>query len=212
MKELMPDGVVVHETFGNLEGLLFADEREYAQGLVRKRKTEFATGRICARRALQELGMEPIPILKGAWGAPRWPKGVVGSITHCRGYRAAAVGAVGEFMSIGIDAEPAEALPDGVLGQIATPSESSRLEQVQQELGRVPADRLLFCVKEAIYKAWSPVENVWLDFGQAEVCILRDGTFEARVDRSHSKVQNFPAQVKGQWKSTNNHVYASLIL
>ncbi|WBL19050.1 4'-phosphopantetheinyl transferase family protein [Citricoccus sp. NR2] len=202
----------MYESFGDLDGLLFDDELEYAQGMLKKRRSEFATGRICARRALQKLGVQPVPILKDASGAPLWPANVVGSITHCRGYRAAAVGTVGEFMSIGIDAEPAQALPDGVLEQIAIPSEVSRLRHVQQELGSVPAGRLLFCIKEAIYKAWSPVENVWLDYDQAEVCISRDGSFEALIDRGHSKVQIFPELVKGRWRPTKSHLYAALIL
>lgn len=44
------------------------------------------------------------PVLTGEGGAPAWPDGVVGSMTHCDGYRAAAVANAGEVRGVGIDA------------------------------------------------------------------------------------------------------------
>ena len=80
---------------------------------VAKRRNEFITVRYCARLALEELGVPPVPILKGEKGEPCWPDGVVGSLTHCDGYR----GAVGRprttrCASVGIDAEPHDVLPE----------------------------------------------------------------------------------------------------
>ena len=37
------------------------------------------------------LGLPPTAITRSDRGAPQWPPRVVGSITHCEGYRAAAV-------------------------------------------------------------------------------------------------------------------------
>src|SRR5258708_3275547 len=59
---------------------------------VAKRRNEFITVRYCARLALGELGVAPVPMLTGDKGEPCWPDGVVGSLTHCTGYRGAAVG------------------------------------------------------------------------------------------------------------------------
>lgn len=85
-----------------------------------RRQREFATARSCARTALARLGVPPVPVLASPRGAPRWPAGVVGSITHCDGYRAAAVAYTRDVVSLGIDAEPDEPLPnDGTLGPIA---------------------------------------------------------------------------------------------
>src|ERR1700727_169117 len=81
---------------------------------VAKRRNEFITVRYCARQALGELGVPPVPILKGDQGDPCWPDGVVGSLTHCTGYRGAAVGVCSEVRSVGIDAEPHDVLPKGV--------------------------------------------------------------------------------------------------
>ena len=82
---------------------------------VAKRRNEFITVRYCARQALGELGVPPVPILKGDKGEPCWPDGVVGSLTHCTGFRGAAVGRHGAVRSVGIDAEPHDVLPKGVL-------------------------------------------------------------------------------------------------
>src|SRR6202008_5131954 len=70
---------------------------------VAKRRNEFVTVRHCARIALGELGVPPVPILKGDKGEPCWPDGVVGSLTHCSGFRGAAVGRHGAVRSGRID-------------------------------------------------------------------------------------------------------------
>nr|WP_284287855.1 hypothetical protein [Angustibacter aerolatus] len=79
-----------------------------------------------ARQALRSLGVAPAPLPRGERGAPAWPLGVVGSITHCDGYRGAAVAAATECAAVGVDAEPAAPLPDGVLATVATPASSPR--------------------------------------------------------------------------------------
>ncbi|WP_306332212.1 4'-phosphopantetheinyl transferase [Streptomyces sp. KL109B] len=58
---------------------------------VPKRRNEFTTVRACAHDALAGLGLAPVPLLPDERGAPGWPPGVVGSMTHCPGYGAAAV-------------------------------------------------------------------------------------------------------------------------
>ena len=47
-----------------------------------KRRRDFALGRSCARAALAELGHGEAVIAKGDDGAPLWPPGIAGSITH----------------------------------------------------------------------------------------------------------------------------------
>ena len=68
----------------------------------------------------------------GAKREPLWPAGVVGSITHCDGYRAAAVARATDLATVGIDAEPHEPLPDGVLAAIALPAEPPRAARARR--------------------------------------------------------------------------------
>jgi hypothetical protein len=66
----------------------------------------------------------------GAAGEPIWPTGVQGSMTHCPGYAAAAVGLRSSISAIGIDAEPDAPFADKVLTLVATPAERHRLAGV----------------------------------------------------------------------------------
>ena len=103
------------------------DEEPLIERSVAKRRNEFVTVRHCARLALGELGVPPAPILKGDKGEPCWPDGVVGSLTHCEGFRAAVVGRASEVRSVGIDAEPHGVLPNGVLDAVSLPAERREL-------------------------------------------------------------------------------------
>ena len=92
IEKILPAGVASAEVFADLpDAVLFPQEASALATAVEKRRREFATGRACARRALDDLGIAPSAILPGERGAPQWPPGIVGSITHCAGYRAAAV-------------------------------------------------------------------------------------------------------------------------
>jgi len=149
---------------------------------VPKRRSEFATGRACARAALAKLGLPPSPIVPGPRGAPQWPAGVAGSITHCAGYRAAAVAYLTDVAGIGLDAEPNAPLPDGVLDRIAVAQEQAWLPELAAAAPGVSWDRLLFCAKESVYKAWFPLTRRWLGFEQAVITVdLRAGAFTAEL-------------------------------
>jgi 4'-phosphopantetheinyl transferase EntD len=180
---LLPSWVrAVETTQDAAEDSLWPAERAVVSNAVAKRRLEFATVRACARAALAELGVAPAPILPGLRGAPGWPHGVVGSMTHCAGYRAAAVAWHRLAASIGIDAEPHAPLPDGVLGAIARPEEHGRLAELAASAPGVHWDRLLFSMKESVYKAWFPLTGRWLDFEEASVTVNAEAaTFSARL-------------------------------
>jgi 4'-phosphopantetheinyl transferase EntD len=126
---------------------------------------------------MAQLGVPPAPLLPGERGAPRWPAGLVGSMTHCQGYRAAALARAADLASLGIDAEPHGPLPDGVLPSVALPAERRRLTLLGARRPAVHWDRLLYSAKESVYKAWFPLTGEWLDFEEADIEIsLSPGT------------------------------------
>jgi 4'-phosphopantetheinyl transferase EntD len=182
ISEIVPAGVSAVEAFDDPpEVLLFPEEEALIERAVPKRRREFGTARHCARQALAALGFAPAPILPGVRGAPRWPAGVVGSITHCAGYRAAAVAPAVRMAALGIDAEEHAPLPDGVLRVVSIDAERPRLDRLAADEPGVCWDRLLFSAKESVYKAWFPLTGRWLDFAEADVTPDRDGTFDARL-------------------------------
>ena len=182
---ILPAGVECEECFGEAPGgVLFPEEEQIIAHAVPARRREYAAVRSCARACLGRLGYPRVPILPGVGGAPIWPAGVRGSMTHCAGYAAAAVGPYQRISAIGIDAEPDAPLPDGVLDLVATPAEQDRLAATQPEPGGPNWDRLLFSAKEAVYKAWFPLVGEWLDHQQAEILINpHDRTFTAQLSR-----------------------------
>jgi 4'-phosphopantetheinyl transferase EntD len=155
------------------------EEESLMEGAVALRRAEFATARACARQALRNLGLPPGPILRGAKREPLWPKGIVGSITHCTGYRAAAVARANQVLTIGIDAEPHAAIEARVTRRVLD-------EEERAWIAGAPAgvhwDRLIFSAKESVYKAWFPLTRRWLGFDEARVAIdPGTGVFEARL-------------------------------
>src|SRR4051794_39981866 len=167
---ILPSTVAVAEAFVDPpEAVLLPEEEAVVAAAGDKRRREFTTVRHCARQALATLGRPPAPILPGRKGAPSWPAGVVGSMTHCAGYRAAALAEATQITSIGVDAEPSEPLPEGVLDIVARPAELAHLEALSRVAPELCWDRLLFTAKEAVYKTWFPLTGRWLSFEEAEI-------------------------------------------
>ncbi|MEU0031413.1 4'-phosphopantetheinyl transferase superfamily protein [Streptomyces sp. NPDC006335] len=177
IEELLPDSVVAVEVHGHDEpdkATLYPEEAALVALAVPKRRREFAVVRACARRAMEKLGVPPQPILPGERGAPRWPAGLTGSMTHCDGYGAAALVRAADLASLGIDAEPHGPLPEGVLESVSLPGERVRLRELAEAHPAVHWDRLLFSAKESVYKAWFPLTGKWLEFTEADIHILVD--------------------------------------
>jgi 4'-phosphopantetheinyl transferase EntD len=171
---VLPSVVAAAEMYDDPTDLVpLPEEEPLIARSVAKRRNEFVTVRYCARQALGELGLPPVPILKGDKGEPCWPDGVVGSLTHCEGFRGAVVGRRAEVRSVGIDAEPHDVLPKGVLAAISLPDERTELAGLP---GNLHWDRILFCAKEATYKAWFPLTHRWLGFEDAHVTFTVDGS------------------------------------
>lgn len=168
---ILPPSVAAAEMFADDPAAApFPEERAAVAKVVESRRREFATARACARSALAKLGMPPVAVVQGERGAPSWPAGVVGSITHCTGYRAAAVALDADVTSLGVDAEPNEALPEeSMLDLIALDGERARIRELASTMPGICWDRLLFCAKESVYKAWFPLARCWLGFESADV-------------------------------------------
>lgn len=195
IEALLPSCVVAVEAFtDDPDEQVFAGEEDLIANAVQGRRNEFVTARRCAREALERLGHPPAPIRRGPGREPRWPIGVVGSITHCDGYRAAVVTSRRELASIGIDAEPHGPLPGGVAEAVTCRDETSMLSMLASSHPSVHWDRLLFSAKESIYKAWYPLTGRWLGFEGASLSIDPvAGTFTGRLQVDGARVDGEPS-------------------
>ncbi|ENN86519.1 hypothetical protein RHSP_08972 [Rhizobium freirei PRF 81] len=114
--------------------------------------------RAIARQLLVLEGIENPVIRRSASGAPLWPEGITGSLAHDEVMAVAAVARKTGTVSLGIDVEPAEPLPDDIAAIV--PISGDILEGVDQHL----ALRLLFSAKEAVYKASYPLDGKVLGY------------------------------------------------
>lgn len=151
---------------------LVGPEHDETASMVPSRLAEYAAARRCGHLALDRLGVPHVGIPRGGRGQPVWPAGVVGSLTHCDGYAAALVADGRDLAAVGIDAEPHEPLPPEVLEHISRPQEVERLAALSAVSPGIAWDRILFCVKEALFKTLSAQDQH--RFRPAEVQVRLD--------------------------------------
>jgi 4'-phosphopantetheinyl transferase EntD len=214
-----PENLAFAELYSDPPGLTpLPEEAPLIARSVAKRRNEFITVRHCARVALGELGLPPVPILKGDKGEPCWPDGVVGSLTHTAGYRGAVVGRSAAVRSVGVDAEPHDVLPDGVLDAISLEVERREIEAIAALPDGLHWDRILFCAKEATYKAWFPLTKRWLGFEDAHITFDVDdrasaGGFVSAILVDGAALSGPPLTVlTGRWSVDRGLVLTAIVL
>jgi 4'-phosphopantetheinyl transferase EntD len=178
---LLP-GTASFEMFSDTpEAWAFPSEAARVADACSERRGEFGTVRYCARQALRQLGLRAAAILPDADGVPTWPAGVVGSMTHCSGYRAAVATRSHAIRGVGIDAEPDRALSPALREFVLRREERAHVRALSDIHPHRHWDRILFCAKEAVFKAWYPLTRSWLDFPDVSVTLHPDGLFRAIV-------------------------------
>ncbi|MFG3282481.1 4'-phosphopantetheinyl transferase [Streptomyces sp. NPDC048111] len=172
LASLLPSAVAAVEVRAlPADATLFPEEAACVRDAVAKRRSEFTAVRWCARVAMGRLGLRPAPVVPGVRGAPGWPPSVTGSMTHCAGYHAAALTRLSDHSSLGIDAEPDQPLPEGILDVIALGPERRQIDALLRTRPGLAWDRLLFSVKESVFKTWYPLTGRELDFDEALITL-----------------------------------------
>jgi enterobactin synthetase component D / holo-[acyl-carrier protein] synthase len=210
---ILPDVVEVCESFDTEhdEEPCFPEEEVAlaAAGPVRRR--DFIAVRICARQAMARLGQPPRPLLPGPSGAPVWPPGIVGSMTHCSGYRAAAVARPRVVAGLGIDAEPHVALAPEVVEVTCREEELAGLPDDPRDA--IHWSTILFSAKESVYKTWYPLVGTWLDFHDVRISLAVDGTFTVAAAPDRRPVgSHMLSEFRGSWAVNRGLVATSVLL
>ncbi len=209
---ILPSVAVAAESVGELPevGLGLYPAEELAMHTAGpRRRAEFTAGRLCARTALAGLGAPGAPILPGPAGQPQWPAGVTGSITHCRGYRACAVAWTTDVTAIGIDAEPDEELPGGLIEAVATDPERAWIRRQTTAMPAVRWERLVFSAKEAAGKLWYPLTGHWPGLGELAVSAAPAGTFTVRLPGTGPAPAR-PATITGRWLARDGLILTAI--
>ena len=162
---ILPPNVSAAVWDSDSEPSLYPEEVLAIEGAVEGRRAEFSRGRACAREALAELGLPPQPIPVGSHRQPVWPRGVVGSITHCEGLVVAVAAMASELTAVGLDVELADPLPSATHPLILHASE------MFTDTDRPLLETVVFSAKESIHKTLFPQSGIWLDFLDVELQI-----------------------------------------
>jgi len=145
------------------------------ESAIDKRRREYLAGRISAGRALRHLlGPEASEgeIVGDDDDVPRWPEGVVGSISHGAGFGFAAVAAADRYRGLGVDVERVvSARQAGRLGaRVLNEREMSlRRGGAGGSLTEAEMFTLVFSAKESAYKALFPRYRRFLGFSDVEL-------------------------------------------
>jgi 4'-phosphopantetheinyl transferase EntD len=166
----------------------------------KKRVQEFSAGRHCARRALSQLGILNYPLTINEDRTPRWPAGVVGSISHTEGFAAAVVAPDTICLSVGIDVERIGRIEPELWSQICSEKELSWLAELTKADASLAAS-IIFSAKEAFFKCQYHLTREMLSFNEATVKINRsqDQKGSCWISLNQKIGSRSPQSLGGSW-------------
>jgi 4'-phosphopantetheinyl transferase EntD len=113
---------------------------------------------------------------------------------------------------LGIDAEPHQPLPEGIVELIADGNERRSLTQLAATDPSIAWDRLLFSAKESIYKAWFSLAGTWLDFTECELSVqAHNQTFAGNLlIRGPNIGARTIERFNGRWAILDHHIITAV--
>ncbi|MES2114988.1 MAG: 4'-phosphopantetheinyl transferase superfamily protein [Pseudomonadota bacterium] len=182
---------------------------------AQRRQAEHHLGRRCAAQLLAQLGAADTTVGINADRSPRWPRHVVGSITHSRTLVAVALARQSQVRAIGIDAEPVVAAADleAIEHLCLTPQERQALDQ-QGQLPRHVAVTAIFSAKEALYKCLFPLVQRYFDFQCALIDLtgMTDGVIHGRLLHTLSPEFYAGYTITGSYHGQLDHAFTAFCL
>ena len=131
--------------------------------------------------------------------SPVWPTGVIGTISHFEQHAAAAVASAAAYRGLGLDLESPETLSAEIATMVCRPEES----------GDTADAKLLFSIKEAIYKCIYPVVGHYVDFQEMEVRLDTTNASYSAIPHSETLDTRLIAGLQGKYYRHDTMVLAS---
>lgn len=140
------------------------------EGAVPKRQLEYVAGRLAAREALRRLGRPGTDWLgRGEDRAPVWPEGLVGSITHTRGFAWAVAAPRPGRRGLGTDLEALIAPRSMEAIRKLVLRDEERRDFRASPLGERAMLTLIFGAKECLFKCLYPTVLRFFGFEAARL-------------------------------------------
>lgn len=163
-----------------------------------RRIAEFSTGRYCARQALERFGCSDGVVLADKYGAPIWPAGYIGSISHCSNLAVAVVANWSADIFFGVDIEDAANIEDGVMAMVSSPDELEKLLLLPCDDLSVSWRTVLFSAKESAFKAIFTATGCAVALRDISVAIDVDGIFNVAWNAGDT-AGSAPLLLTGRW-------------
>lgn len=172
-----------------------ADDAEIAAlgNVVDKRRAEFVAGRYAARLALGGRDLPQTAILIGEHRQPLPPAGAVLSITHDDSHAIAMAASELQCLGLGVDLTDADSLQENLVKSVCGESDLMNLQPGESIEQRA---KLVFCLKEALFKAIFPQVGDWMDFSQSALSIdFMSASYQAQIFAADGSA----LPLRGQW-------------
>lgn len=177
----------------------------------RERQDEYLSGRRCVHQIISSAKLPTLPVLRMENRSPAWPLGLVGSITHGASVAAALIAQPHhQIIGIGIDLEDlTREIRSNITRHVLTPWEIQKWAPQNKQVNR--ETRMIFSIKEAIYKCFQPIHGIRLGFKDAEVLEMEEGEFTATLLKNPFNYSlPLPLTIKGVVRTHQNAVFAAV--
>lgn len=161
--------------------VLYTEEKALVMKQGFSRLTDFCKGRYCAHQALEKIGYHAFPILRDEYGAPIWPEGITGSISHSGDAAAAVVVRKTNIQGIGLDLQKREIFPSAVLSVLFHDDEVASFLNIPSDLADLYA-YAIFSAKESAIKCFYAAHQYLAHMNEIVIAMdWSNGTFSAFI-------------------------------
>jgi enterobactin synthetase component D len=185
------------------------------EAAVAIRRTQFLAGRYCAAQAITRLcgGDASVTVGRGANGAPVWPDGLTGSITHTADFASAAVASRTNVRSLGIDTELIMATERArrIASAVLVASESPAANRAIDEAVWIT---LVFSAKESLFKCLYPIVGRHFDYSTVAVTSIdtKTGGFVAELQQTLTAELQAGTSIEGRFDISERYVHTGILL
>jgi 4'-phosphopantetheinyl transferase EntD len=177
------------------------------------RRREFYAGRRAAHLALEALGADGTAITAGLRGAPSWPAGVVGSVSHAGGLAVAAVAPASAVWGLGIDVETlGPPLTPDVQRLVLCGGDETFPGDPHHRLARYWPN-IAFSAKESVFKCLFPRTGWLLEFHDVVVSVdLEAGRYTAAVNDRFRVPGLDLTKLAGTFAASDGYLFTSMCI
>lgn len=150
------------------------------------RRSRFEEGREAANQALKQVGFGGVALIeKSAKGAPLFPEGFTGSISHTKDWAVAVAAREADYLAIGVDIEAADRVfKNSIAPRITNDEERAQFSDFGEQDVLVIAS-----IKEATYKALFPDAQRWIGFHEVALRRADENTVQVEMKAADLSMQ-----------------------